>query len=393
MPTATKQDYYELLGVSRKAGQDDIRKAYRRLARKHHPDLNPGDKSAEERFKKIQEAYDVLSDPKKRQMYDRVGFYSEQGVPPGGGFQQPPNFDFSGFDFSEAFGAAGAGQDRRRGREGFGDNLRDIFGQFFSGRGEAVREEAPPRRGEDLEYEVRVGFWDAIRGTTTRLNLTRYDQCGVCGGRGTASGTAAGGVCPECHGSGAVTQTVGAMRFQVSCASCGGTGKFHNVCSACHGEGRVSRPDSIEVRIPAGTQNGTRLRVPAKGNAGTAGGPAGDLYIIVRVEPHSYFGREGDDIHISVPISLSEAALGAKIEVPTIDGKAMLRVPPGTQSGQKFRLRERGVQSARVGRRGDQYVEVQVRVPRVIDERSKEILRELARLNPDDPRAGLFTET
>ena len=391
MAATPKFDYYEALRVGRKAKADEIRKAYKRLARKYHPDLNPGDKSAEDRFKRVQEAYDVLSDPKKKQMYDQFGFYSEQGVPPGGA--RPggaPNFDFSGFDFSDVTGGAERG--RRAGGgfgAGFGENLRDMFSQFFSGRGAAA--EAAPQRGEDLEYEVRIGFWDAIRGAVKRLSVQRHEQCHTCGGSGAAGGGASAATCPQCNGSGTVTQAAGAMRFQIGCPRCRGAGKLRHTCSACHGDGRILRTDAIDVRIPAGTQEGARLRIPGKGNAGAADGAAGDLYIVVRPEPHPYFRRQGDDIHIAVPVTVTEAALGSKIEVPTIDGQALLRIPPGTQSGQKFRVRERGVLNPRTGRRGDQYVEVQIHVPRVVDERSKEILRELARLNPQDPRAQLFT--
>ena len=376
MAGTPKFDYYEALGVGREAKPGELRKVYKRLARKYHPDLNPGDKSAEERFKRVQEAYDVLSDPKKKQMYDQFGFYSEQGVPPGGG---APNFDFSGFDFSDVSGGAERG--RRAGGgfgAGFGENLRDMFSQFFPGRAAA---EAAPQRGEDLEYELRIGFWDAIRGAIKRLSVQRHEQCHTCGGSGAAGGGASAATCPQCNGSGTVTQAARAMRFQISCPRCRGAGKLRNSSSACHGDGR----------IPAGTQEGARLRVPGKGNAGAAAGAAGDLYIVVRPEPHPYFRRQGDDIHIAVPVTVTEAALGSKIEVPTIDGQALLRIPPGTQSGQKFRVRERGVLNPRTGRRGDQYVEVHIHVPRVVDERSKEILRELARLNPQDPRAQLFT--
>lgn len=396
MPPTTKADYYELLGMPRKATAADIRKAYKRLARKFHPDLNPGDKSAEERFKRIQEAYEVLSDPKKKQMYDQVGFYSESGVPPGGGGFRPgqgtQGFDFQGFDFSDFMNAQQQSRQAGRTREagGFGESLKDMFSQFFT-PGAAARSEPAEERGEDLEYQVPVGFWDTIRGTVARLNVSRFETCAACRGTG-SSGTATAAACPQCHGSGKVTQAAGAMRFQLNCPRCGGRGKLHSTCPACHGDGRISRTETIEVRIPAGTQSGTRLRVPGKGNAGTGSGPAGDLYIIVRAEPHPYFRREGDDIHIAVPVTVTEAALGAKIEVPTVDGRALLRVPPGTQSGQKFRVRERGVLSPRTGRRGDQYVEVQVHVPRVVDEKSKEILRELARLNPDDPRAKIFEQ-
>jgi molecular chaperone DnaJ len=402
MASTPKFDYYEALGVGRKAKAEEIRKAYRRLARKHHPDVNPGDKSAEERFKRIQEAYDVLSDKKKKDMYDQYGFYSEQGVPPGGGARGgAPNFDFSGFDFSEDFGGGGPRGGGRAGAgttggAGFGENLRDVFSQFFTGRGGgaagAAEAEAAPQRGEDLEYEVRIGFWDAIKGTIIRgLQVQRYEQCPTCGGTGSAGGAASGATCPQCHGSGKVTQAARAMRFQITCPRCRGSGRLRNACPACHGDGRILRTDSIDVRIPAGAQDGSRPRIAGKGNAGTAGGPSGDLYIIVRTQPHPYFRRQGDDIHISVPVTVTEAALGSKIEVPTIDGQALLRIPPGTQSGQKFRVRERGVLNPRTGRRGDQYVEVQIHVPRVVDERSKEILRELARLNPQDPRAQLFT--
>lgn len=387
MPAGTKTDYYELLAVPRKASAADIRKAYKRLARKHHPDLNPGDKEAAERFRRIQEAYEVLSDPKKRQMYDQYGFYSEQGFAPGAGAPggpAAPNFDFSGFDYSSMFGGG-----ERAGRGGVTDSLRDVFSQFFSGRA-APGTETAPQRGEDLEYQARVGFWDAIRGTVARLNVQRHEKCQPCGGTGSGSKTAA--VCPECRGTGNVSQAAGAMRFQLSCPRCGGTGRLRNACPVCHGDGRVSRADPIELRIPAGTQDGSRLRIAAKGNAGAGGGPGGDLYIVVRIEPHPFFRREGDDIHISVPISVTEAALGAKVEVPTIEGRSLLRIPPGTQSGQRFRMRERGVRSPRTGRAGDQYVEVRVHVPRVMDERSKEILRELARLNPEDPRASLFEQ-
>ena len=254
------------------------------------------------------------------------------------------------------------------------------------------REDAPsatPAKGEDLEYQVRIGFWDAIRGTVAKVNVQHYSACARCKGTGALGNASAGGACAECKGTGQVTQMAGTMRFELTCKSCGGTGKARNVCQACRGEGRIFTPENVEVRIPAGTQDGTRMRIPGKGNSGTSGGPAGDLYLVISVEKHEFFERKGDDISIKVPVTVTEAALGAKIEVPTIDGRALLKVPPGTQSGQKFRLRERGVEVARGGTRGDQFVEVSVQVPKVMDERSKEILRELARLNPEDPRVGL----
>ena len=395
---AEKKDYYELLGVPRKASADAIRKAWRRHARKFHPDLNPGDKSAEERFKQMQEAYDVLSDAKKRQMYDQVGFYSDAGFPgagagpTGGGsaYQQNPNMGFGGFDFSDFAGGAGhRGATGATGAEGgAGGSFHDLFGQFF-GRGREERA-AAPERGTDLEYALNVDFWQAIRGTQIRLNVNRQEVCGTCAGTGSTGGGTAS--CPECQGSGNVTQMAGAMRFNLTCPRCNGKGKLRNVCPSCQGDGRTTTTETVEVRIPQGVQTGSRLRVAAKGNAGSQGMPAGDLYITVRVEAHPFFDREGDDIHIRIPVSIAEAGLGAKIEVPTIDGRALLKVPMGTQNGQKFRLREKGVLSARKAIRGDQIVEITVEAPKVRDERSKEILREYALLNPEDPRADIWSK-
>ncbi len=380
MPAAT-HDYYETLGVRRDASTEEIHKAYRRLARKYHPDVNPGDKSAEEMFKRIQEAYEVLSDPKKRQMYDQYGFYSESGFPGGGQTRSGPGMDFGGFDFGDFFTRTGTGRSA-----GGGFNFGDIFEQFF-GR---ARSQPQPEKGTDLEYALNIGFWEAIRGTQVTLNITRQDACSACGGSGSSGGQVA--VCPECHGTGNVTQMAGVMRFTLTCPRCGGTGRLRNACPACHGEGRVLRNETVEVRIPPGVSTGTRLRVPGKGNAGTMGAPPGDLYITVRVEPHPFFERQGDDIYIRVPITVTEAGLGAKIEVPTIDGRALLKIPPGTQSGQKFRMREKGVFNSRKNTRGDQIVEVYVQPPKVRDERTKELLRELAQLNPEDPRASIWSQ-
>jgi len=381
------QDYYQTLGVDRKAGAEDIRKAYRKLARKHHPDLNPGDKSAEERFKKVQEAYDILSDPKKKQMYDQVGFYSESGMPGSGA--RTPHMDFGGFDFSDVFtrgaragaagGAAGAGA----------GNFQDIFNQWF-GRAGAQEGATPRQPGTDLEYGLSIDFWQAIKGTQVRVNITRQESCPVCHGSGTQTG--ANIVCPECNGSGNVSQAAGAMRFNLTCPRCEGTGKLRNRCSNCAGDGRVSTTETVEVRIPAGAQQGSRLRVAGKGNAGTMGGPPGDLYITLRVEPHPFFHRNADDIEITVPVRIDEAGLGTKIEVPTIDGRALLKIPQGTKNGQKFRLREKGVLNARTGRRGDQIVQVEVQAPVVQDERTKELLREYAHLHPEDPRATIWPQ-
>src|SRR5271165_5630737 len=355
MATQTKdKDYYAVLGVKKSASTDDIRKAFRKLARKYHPDVNPGDKSAEEKFKTLSEANDVLSDPKKRKIYDQLGFYSDNVDPAtaeayarGGGRaaenggrsggQEVP-FDFGGFDFNDFADGAGAA-----GRRAGGGGFKDIFSSMFRGHGRGYLESP--------------------------------------------------GVCPECKGKGQVTHKSGSMKFNVPCPRCGGSGKNRTVCNLCHGAGRVERNESLKVRIKAGTRDGQRIRLAGRGNAGTMGAPAGDLYIVVRVGEHPLFKRDGDDIYLTVPVTFAEAGLGGKVEVPTIDGRALLKVPPGTQSGQKLRLREKGVPSAvKEGVRGDEIVEIKIAAPNIGDERSKEILRELAKLNPEDPRETLWEQ-
>jgi len=389
MPAASKQDYYETLGVSRGAKEDEIRKTYRKLARKYHPDLNPGDKSAEERFKKVQEAYDILSDPKKRQVYDQYGFYADN-IPPGGpgggagGGASQPGMGFGGFDFSDYVNNHGG--DAQQGGTGA---FRDIFSQFFGNK----RGEQPgtgPEKGSDLEYGLDIDFWQAIRGTQVRLNVNRQEICETCNGSGSVGGSST--VCPECDGSGNVTQMAGAMKFSLTCPRCDGKGRLRNVCPTCHGDGRLSKAEIVDVRIPPGAQSGSRLRVGGKGNAGRMGGASGDLYITVRVEPHAFFRRDGDDIHIQVPVTVSEAGLGAKIEVPTIDGRALLKVPQGTQNSQKFRLREKGVMNSRKNQRGDEIVEVVIQAPKAQDERTRELLRELSQANTEDPRKDIWSK-
>jgi molecular chaperone DnaJ len=376
MATKTKQDYYELLGVPRKASAKDIRAAFRKLARKYHPDLNPGDKSAEEKFKQLQEAYDVLSDTKKRQMYDQHGFYSENFNPaaasPGGGGEDDAavNFDFGGFDFGGT-GSEGAGG---------GGNFRDLFSQFFRGRGAAMEPEH--EAGGDLEYQIEIDFWDAVRGAVKKLQITRLDTCETCHGTGALGSPQ---TCPVCNGSGTIQQAAGKMRFNVPCTRCGGTGKIRTPCRTCGGEGRVRRTETIEVRIPPGLASGARLRVPGKGNSGTMGAPPGDLYLRVEVRPHPFFERRGND-------TVSEATLGAKIEVPTIDGRSLVRIPPGTNCGSTLRLREKGIPNARSGTRGDQYVEIQVVVPKPTDERVRKLMKELEAVEPADPRKDLFSK-
>ena len=393
MATTANKDYYATLGVKKTATPEEIRKAFRKAARKYHPDVNPNDKRAEEKFKEISEANDVLSDEKKRKVYDQVGFYSDQIDPAqaeayarqqrSGG--QPP-VDFGGFDFSGFQGDMGA----QGGTGSFGGSgsFKDIFSGIFGGAQQRSHQPRGPQPGTDLEYQATVDFWTAIRGGQARIQINRQEACPTCHGQASVGGSAE---CPECHGTGQVTQMGGRMKFNITCPGCNGTGHTSNDCSTCHGEGTVARTETVEFRIKPGTRDGQRIRLQGKGNAGVNGGPAGDLFLIVRTGANPVFTRVGDDIQITVPITVAEAALGAKVEVPTIDGRAQLKIPPGTQSGQKLRMRERGVESAsHAGQRGDEIVTVEVAVPHLNDERSREIMRELARLNPDDPRKALF---
>ncbi len=402
MATPTK-DYYALLGIKKTASAEEIRKAFRKLARKYHPDVNPGDKKAEEKFKEISEANDVLSEPKKRKIYDQVGFYSDNIDPataeayargggsatggfPGGtpgptsGGAQGVHFDFGGFDFSDLVDGA-------RKQKTSGGGFRDIFSSMFNGGGGA-QPEGHPEAGSDVEYQVNVPFWTAVRGGVMKLDIGRRDTCATCHGKGHLQ---APGVCPQCNGKGTVEQTASRMKFNSTCPRCHGTGHNISTCPSCHGEGTVARTEPLEIRIKAGTRDGQRIRLAGRGNAGTSGGGTGDLYVIIRTGEHPIFRRDGDDITLTVPVSATEAALGAKIEVPTVDGRALLKIPPGTQSGQKLRLREKGVPSAtKDGARGDEIVEVKITVPKPRDERTKELLRELAQLNPEDPREELW---
>jgi len=395
MPTTQNKDYYATLGVKKTATPEEIRKAFRKAARKYHPDVNPGDKRSEEKFKEISEANDVLSDEKKRKVYDQVGFYSDQIDPAQAeayarqqGAGGRPGVDFGGFDFSGFQGGPGQqpGQQAGAGSASWG-SFKDIFSGIFSGAQQPQRTRGP-QPGTDLEYQATVDFWTAIRGGLARLEVHRQETCPTCHGQASMGGPMP---CPECSGTGQVTQMGGRMKFNIPCPRCNGAGRISNACPTCSGEGAVSRAEPVEFRIKAGTRDGQRIRLQGKGNAGQNGGPPGDLFLIVRTGTHPVFARAGDDVQITVPVTVPEASLGAKVDVPTIDGRAQLKIPPGTQNGQKLRMRERGVESAqRPGQRGDQIVTIEVVVPTLGDERSREIMRELARLNPQDPRTALF---
>jgi molecular chaperone DnaJ len=384
-----KSDYYAILGIKRDAKPEEIKKAYRRLARKYHPDVNPNDKSAEARFKEMTEANDVLSDPKKRKVYDRFGEYSEhladaaaRGAGPTTGRPATGGFDFAGFDWGSTTSPGTGG----------GTSFRDIFSDLFSG-GSKEKDPPPPqpKRGADIEMPLALTFEDAVKGLTTNITVNRSEQCSRCTGAGDTGGPVA--ACQTCKGSGQVQRAGGRLRFSQECPDCGGTGRRRAPCSLCKGKGTLPKTEVVKVRIPAGVDTGSRVRIPGKGEGGRMGAPPGDLHIITNVGPHKYFTRKGDNIYVTVPITVPEAALGAKIEVPTVDGKAQLRIPPGTQSGQRFRLRERGAPSLRdPNAHGDQFVEVQVTLPKMLSEETKELLRQYAKMNEENPRVLMGLE-
>ena len=389
-----KKDYYQILGVKKDAKADDIKKSYRRLARKHHPDVNPNDKGSEDKFKEVQEAYDVLSDEKKRKVFDRFGYYADNldadspfggatGAAPGGG--AAGGFDFSGFDFSTSGGQTGGGS-----------SFRDIFSDLFSGGG--GRTTAPPeppralpKKGRDIEIPLALSFEESFTGQTTNITVNRSEQCSRCQGAGDTGGPVV--TCPTCKGTGQVMRTGGRLQFSQNCPDCEGTGRRRQPCSLCNGKGVTPKTEQVKVRIPAGVDTGSRVRIPKKGHGGRLGAEPGDLFILTNVGKHPFLTRKGDNVYITVPITVSEAALGTKIEVPTVEGKAHLKIPSGTESGQKFRLRERGFPSLRnPSLRGDQFVEVKITLPRVISEETKDVLRQFEKLNPENPRKVMGLE-
>ena len=364
----SSEDLYLILQVRRTASGGEIKRAFRKLARRYHPDINPGDRHAEERFKRITEAYDILSDPLKREFYDVNGFYTH-GILEQRGAGSNWGFQFEGFDFS-------------RSHEG---DFREIFENIFARQNPQTRE-----RGQDLEFPISISFDESIRGVRKNITITRMHRCAGCDGTGRAAGSRET-ACPLCGGSGKTARVKGHLQFAVTCGHCGGSGRVITPCSHCRGEGRASRIETLDVEVPSGAMTGTRIRIPSMGDAGRCAGLNGDLYVVVSAGSHPFFERKGDNIHCAIPLTVTEAVLGTKIQVPTIDGPAVVRIPPGTQSGQTLRIRGRGAPSLlSPGVHGDQYLEVKVVVPRVADERSKEILRELARLNPDNPRSHLW---
>jgi molecular chaperone DnaJ len=355
----SERDYYEILGVGRDAGIQEIKRGYREAAVRWHPDRNPDDPEAEERFKEAAEAYSVLSDPQKRARYDRFG---RSGM---GGAGRPAGFDPAVFnDFSDILG------------DFFGGAFSDLFG---GGRRRG------PQGGEHRRYELELDFVEAARGTETHIQIPRLETCSACRGLGAASPQGIG-VCRTCEGHGQVRYQQGFFAISRTCGDCGGRGRVVlEACSECHGEGRTQAEQKVTLRIPAGVEDGTRLRLAGKGDAGPQGGPPGDLYVFLKVREHSFFKREGTDIHCRFPVTYAQASLGAEVRVPTLDGEETLKIAPGTQGGSIFRLRGQGIPSLNGRGVGDQYVEIQVQVPTRLEGRQRELIEELAGLEPEAP--------
>ncbi len=358
MPPGNKRDYYEVLGLARGAGDDELKKAYRRLAIQFHPDRNPGDKQAEERFKELNEAYQILSDPERRAQYDRYGHAAFQGAQGGG---------FSGFDFTQ----------------GFEEVFSDIFGDFFgTGRG---RSRSRTRRGDDLRYDLEIEFEEAARGAEKVVKFQRLANCDACDGARARGGASGVRTCPNCRGTGQVRTQQGFFSIATTCGQCRGEGtNIADPCPKCQGQGRIRKPQSISVKIPAGVDNGSRLKLRGEGEAGFAGGPAGDLYVVIHVREHAMFARQDNDVVIEVPVSFPQASLGAEIEVPTLEGKVKLKIPHATQSGKVFRLKGKGIVDLHGYGRGDQLVRIVVETPRHLTARQRELLEEFAKLSGED---------
>jgi molecular chaperone DnaJ len=374
-----EKDYYAVLGVPKTATEKEISRAFKKLAKEHHPDANPGNTSAEERFKEISAAYDVVGDATKRAEYDEVRQMVASGVGPDGTRGFGPG----------GFGGGGAGQTFRFETDGGG--LGDIFGNLFGGGGRRrARTATGPQRGRDLETELHLQFDDAIRGVTSTVRFRADATCSTCAGSGAAPGTMPE-TCPQCHGAGTIADNQGPFSFSEVCPTCGGRGQvIPTPCPTCSGSGVEVRAREVKVRIPSGVADGQRIRVKGRGGAGANGGPPGDLYVIVHVRDHALFGRNGNDLTLRLPVTFPEAALGADIKVPTLDAQVTVRIPPGTPSGKVLRVRGKGVSADGNGKAGDLLVTVEVQVPVHLTSAQREAIETLASALDEDPRAGLF---
>jgi molecular chaperone DnaJ len=374
-----KEDYYDLLGVQKGATEEELKKAYRKKAVQYHPDKNPGNKEAEEMFKKISHAYEVLKDPEKRAAYDRYGHAAFEGAAAGGGMRSQGGGFHDPFDiFREVFGQGGG--------MGGGGIFEEMFG---GGRGGGGGQD-----GADLRYDLEISLEDAARGAEREISFRKHVTCERCDGSGAEPGSKRV-TCPTCRGAGQVRRSGGIITFTQTCPTCGGMGtKIEKPCSACRGEGRVVKTTKLNVRIPAGVDNGSRLRSTGNGEAGVAGGQTGDLYIVISVKEHELFERQADDLFCEIPIKFTLATLGGTIEVPTLFGKASLKIPSGTQSGTTFRLRDKGMPSLRGGGQGDQLVRVHVEVPQSLTSEQRRILEEFAKVSGDaaEPTSRSFFE-
>ena len=362
-----KRDYYEVLGVTKTSSADEIKKAYRKMAVKYHPDKNPGDKEAEDKFKEASEAYEILSEPQKKAAYDQYGHAAFDARSRGGGGGAHDPFDI----FREAFGGGGGGGG-------------SIFDDLFGGGGGRRSNPNGPERGSDMRYDLEISFEEAALGTTKQISLSRADQCEPCRGSGAAPGSSTK-TCATCGGNGQVIMSRGIFSIQQTCPSCQGAGKtVEKPCKSCRGTGRAEKKSSIELRIPPGVDTGTRLRSSGNGESGLRGGPSGDLYVVLHVREHSIFEREGDNIICDVPINFVTATLGGEVEVPTLQGKANIKIPAGTQSSTTFRLRGRGVKSIKGHGTGDLLIRVKVEVPTKLNQKQKAKLEEFAELCGED---------